>query len=76
MSFETVNPVEQKIADKSNEIIEASKNLDTVLSERFELEKKLVEIREVSRKARFNLSRMREEKEGLIREFWRAKENR
>lgn len=68
--------LEQARDDKSNQIIEASKNLDIVLEEKFRLEKALLEVKEFCRKGKFNLSRLREEKEGLERAFWRHRESR
>lgn len=65
--------VDNQIDEKSREILEASRTLDTILEERYRMEKLLIDIKEACRKGRFNLARLKEERDSLTREFWRAK---
>lgn len=73
MSFQPVSPIEVSIDDKSKEIMKASDNLDLAIQEQFRLKKALLEVSETVRKGRFLLARLKEERQSLEREFWRAK---
>jgi regulator of sigma D len=51
--------IENDIDSKSLEILEASKTLDTILEERYKLEKQVIEISEAARKGRYLLARLK-----------------
>ena len=66
--------------DYGNELDENSKKqqeyrqlLDTAIGKQFELKKELLEISEVIRKGKFNMARLRDEKDILTRAFWSVK---
>lgn len=66
--------IDEEIDKKSKDILEASKNLDVLLEEKFRIEHGLIELKEGIRKAKFNLSRLREERESLQRAYWRERD--
>lgn len=62
-----------QLDEKYRQIIRAGEALSDVQKEIYLLKKKLVELIEVQRQAKFNISRMKLEKELITREFWRVR---
>ena len=67
------NEIDAAITQKTKDIIVAQEALNVVERELYETKRKLVELSEAKRQARFNISRMRAENELLTREFWRSR---
>lgn len=66
-------PVDNQIDEKAKKILEVMEELDTVISEQFRIKRDLLNITESVRQCRHTLQKLREERESLVREFWRNK---
>lgn len=69
----TSDLLSQAIGDKDNEILTAQSNLNVVQAEQFKLKKDLVEMTENVRKAKYNLARLRVERQIAERQFWASR---
>jgi len=67
-------PVDVRIDEKAKEIVKAMEALDEIIMEQFRIRRDLLNITEQVRQGRFNIARMKEEKESLTRLFWRNKQ--
>jgi len=56
--------------EKDREILKAMENLDLVQRERHDTEKKVVDLTEIIRQGKYNLARLKVEREVLEREKW------
>ena len=63
----------QDLITKSKQILEAKNNLNLVMESLYESKKTVVERTEVSRKAKFVLSKLLTEEKLLEREYWSSK---
>lgn len=65
-----VDEVSVKLDEKDREILKAMENLDLVQRERHDTEKKVVDLTEIIRQGKYNLARLKVEREVLEREKW------
>lgn len=66
----TSDEISLKLVEKEQAILSASEALNTVQEEQYEIKKKLVELAEGVRKGKYNLTKLRSEKEILERQYW------
>ena len=69
----TSDQISVAICDKERAILEASNNLNTVQQRQYQLKKELLEVSELVRMGKHNLSVLRCEKNILEREYWQSK---
>lgn len=69
----TSDEISLAIDAKAKQIIQTSETLNTIQAEQSNTKKRLVELSESVRQAKFLLSKQRLEKEILEREYWRSK---
>jgi len=65
--------ISNAIVAKTKEIIVEKDALNIVMTELYENKKRGVELAEFIRKAKHNISRMKDEKEILEREYWKSR---
>ena len=78
MTFEPIVPtsdiLSNEIDEKSKQIAEASSILDLAIEKQYQIRRRLLEISETVRKGKYNLARLKEERDSLTRAFWRSKD--
>lgn len=69
----TSDELSQEIGEKDNHILAAQGNLNMAQEAQYQLKKQLIELTETVRQGKFNLSRLRVEKQILERQFWASR---